>query len=157
MTAGPPKTDWWAMTDTRYIDPSRNNFEAFKALDRDRPIAMLNLVAFNAKADYPEGHALADKDLTGAEAYANYGRESGPIFERVGGTVIWSGQPEAMVIGPDDERWDAAFVALYPDAHAFLEMVSDPEYQKAVVHRQAAVATSRLLRTNPREAGKSFA
>ncbi len=145
------------MTDARYIDPSRTTFEAFKALDRDRPIAMLNLVAFNAKAAYPEGHALADKGLTGAEAYANYSRESGPVFERVGGTVIWSGQPEAMVIGPDDEHWDAAFVARYPDAHAFLEMVSDPDYRKAVVHRQAAVATSRLLRTRPREAGKSFA
>ncbi len=145
------------MTDARYIDPSRTTFEAFKALDRDRPIAMLNLVAFKAKAAYPEGHVLADKGLTGAEAYANYSRESGPVFERVGGTVIWSGQPEAMVIGPDGEHWDAAFVARYPDAHAFLEMVSDPDYRKAVVHRQAAVATSRLLRTSPREAGKSFA
>ena len=29
---------------TSYIDPDRDQFEAFKALDRDMPIEMLNLV-----------------------------------------------------------------------------------------------------------------
>ena len=40
---------------TAFIDPDRAQFEAFKALDRDHPIEMLNLVKFRAKAEYPAG------------------------------------------------------------------------------------------------------
>lgn len=145
------------MSEESYVDPSRANFEAFKALDRDQPIEMLNLIRYKDEADYPEDHELAGKGLSGAEAYRNYGRESGPVFRRVGGTVVWSGTPQAMVIGPEDGLWDAAFVARYPNAHAFLEMVTDADYRKAVVHRQAAVKTSRLIRHLPRDPGDGFA
>jgi uncharacterized protein (DUF1330 family) len=145
------------MTEDRYVDPSRAHFEAFKALDRDEPIAMLNLIRFLEKAAYPEGHDLAGKGLSGAEAYGLYGKESGPVFQRVGGTLLWSGEPQCMVIGPEDERWDAAFVAHYPAAHAFFEMIANPDYQKAVVHRQAAVETSRLIRHKPRDPSGGFA
>lgn len=137
------------MSDDRHIDPERAQFEAFKALPRDTPIHMLNLVCFKDKATYPAGHPLAGQDLTGAEAYANYGKDSGPVFQRVGGSIVWRGTMEAMLIGPDDEYWDAIFVAEYPNSGAFLEMVTDPVYREAVVHRQAAVETSRLIRTAP--------
>ncbi len=139
------------MTADQYVDPSRENFDAFKALPRDTPIHMLNLVRFREKAAYPDDHRLAGKGMTGAEAYAEYGRASGPVFARVGGTVVWRGRMEAMVIGPADEKWDAAFIARYPDAGAFLQMVTDPEYRLAVVNRQAAVLTSRLIRLSPQE------
>lgn len=136
------------MTD-KFIDPTRAQFDMFKALPRDAPIHMINLVRFLDKAAYPADHALAGKDLTGADAYANYGRESGPIFQRVGGSIVWRGRMQAMVIGPDDKQWDAMFIAAYPNSGAFMEMVTDPAYRLAVVHRQAAVATSRLIRCDP--------
>ena len=145
------------MTDTRYVDPSRTNFEVFKSLDRDEPVAMLNLVKYRKRAAYPEGHPMADKGLSGAEAYALYGEDSEPVFARVGGTVLWSGEPQSGLIGPEDEHWDAAFVALYPQASRFLEMITDPVYKLAVVHRQAAVETSRLIRHKPRDPGNGFA
>ena len=135
----------------RHIDPARDAFDAFKRLPRDRPIEMLNLVRFREHAEYPPDHAAAGEGLTGARAYRRYQRESGPVFARVGGAIIWSAEPELVLIGPREERWDAAFVARYPSAAAFLEMVADPDYRKAVVHRQAAVETSRLIRTSPRE------
>jgi uncharacterized protein (DUF1330 family) len=139
------------MTEKGFVDPARENFDAFKALPRDTPIHMLNLVRFRDRSDYPDGHPLAGKGLTGAQAYAEYGRTSGPVFARVGGTVVWRGRMEAMVIGPVDEKWDAAFIARYPDAAAFLQMVTDPEYKIAVVNRQAAVLTSRLIRFSPQD------
>jgi uncharacterized protein (DUF1330 family) len=144
------------MTDA-HIDPTRAQFEAFKNLPRDTPIEMLNLVAFNDQAAYPEAHPYHAKAMTGAEAYAAYGRESGPVFARLGGAIIWRGAMEAMLIGPEDERWDACFIARYPNAGAFLAMVTDPEYQKAVVHRQAAVRSSRLIRCAPSTGGDGFA
>ncbi len=130
-----------------HIDPTRAQFDAFKALDRDQPLDMLNLVALRQTATYPDDHPLAEKKLTGAEAYAHYGRESTPVLARVGGDITWRGRFDATLIGPDEEAWDIMFIAHYPSAHAFLAMVSDPEYQRAVVHRQAAVRTSRLIRS----------
>ncbi len=137
------------MTDGVYIDPSREAFDAFKTLPRDMPIHMLNLLTFRDLAAYPDGHSHAAKRLTGAQAYAEYGRESAPIFSRVGGSIVWRGHMEAMLIGPSDIYWETSFIASYPDAAAFLEMVTDPDYRIAVVHRQAAVLTSRLIRFAP--------
>ncbi|PHR19529.1 MAG: DUF1330 domain-containing protein [Sphingopyxis sp.] len=134
------------MAEDRYLDPTREAFDAFKALPRDVPIQMLNLLRFHESAHYPDDHPNAGKGWSGARAYREYGKTSGPIFERVGGTIIWRGQMECMVIGPDDKQWDSAFIARYPTSGAFMEMVTDPEYQKAVVNRQAAVLTSRLIR-----------
>jgi uncharacterized protein (DUF1330 family) len=145
------------MTEDLYVDPSRAHFEAFKALPRDMPINMLNLIRFKDVATYPDDHSHAGKALSGREAYAEYGRTSGPIFKRVGGSIIWRGTMEAMVIGPDDKQWDASFMARYPTAAAFLEMVTDADYRIAVVHRQSAVLTSRLIRFAPIEGSGEFA
>lgn len=137
---------------SNYIDPERDQFEAFKELPRDKPIMMLNLLRFRDKADYENG-----REATGAEAYAAYSKESGPIFRCVGGEIIWRGKPELMVIGPADKHWDMIFVARYPTAGAFLEMVTDPDYRIAVKHRQAAVLDSRLIRTSDSDEGDGFA
>jgi len=134
-----------------HVDPQREAFEAFKALPRDTPIEMLNLIRLRAEAAYPDG-----RKATGAEAYAAYARESGPIFTRLGGTQVWIGRPQVTLIGPADEAWDIAFIARYPDAGAFLAMVTDADYRRAVVHRQAAVADSRLIRMLPARAGARF-
>lgn len=125
-----------------YVNPERDQFEAFKALPRDVPILMLNLVRYRDEADYGDGPA----GISGAEAYRRYGKASAPIFSRVGGSIVWRGRPEVVLTGPSDEHWDAAFIARYPTAGAFLEMVTDAEYREAVKHRTAAVATSRLIR-----------
>jgi uncharacterized protein (DUF1330 family) len=136
----------------RHIDPERAAFDAFKALPRDRPIEMLNLLRFRAEAIYPADHPAAGDGLSGAAAYRRYGAASGPVFARVGGTILWSGRPECVLIGPADEAWDAVFIARYPSADAFLEMIADPVYRDAVTHRQAAVETSLLIRIRPHEA-----
>jgi uncharacterized protein (DUF1330 family) len=140
-----------------FIDPTRVAFDLFKALPRDEPIWMLNLVQFRALADYPAGHADAGQGLTGAQAYKIYGATSEPIFARVGGRVVWRGDMQLMLTGPEQEAWDSIFIAHYPSAGAFLAMVTDPDYKQAVKHRQAAVLTSRLVRCQQSNAGGGFA
>lgn len=139
-----------------FIDPTREQFDAFKGLERDQPVDMLNLVRLRDRAAYPHGHDLAAQGLSGAQAYARYGAESGPVFARLGGSIVWRGTFETLLIGPKDERWDHCFVARYPSAHAFLAMIADPAYRLAVVHRQAAVLSSRLIRTTPADTGAVF-
>ena len=141
---------------TGSIDPLRSQFDAFKALPRDEPIQMLNLIRLKKRADYPADHPDHGKDLTGLDAYRAYGRTTAPIFARLGGRQVWVGRPDVVVTGPEDERWDLAFIAEYPNAAAFLAMVTDPEYRQCVKHRQAAVEDSRLIRMAPMTPGEGF-
>jgi uncharacterized protein (DUF1330 family) len=136
---------------TSYVDPSRERFAAFRAGDRPGPIHMLNLVRFRVRAAYPDG-----REMSGADAYAAYGRDSRPVFERVGGLIVWRGRFELTLIGPEDEAWDECFIAAYPSVAAFVEMLRDPVYREAVRHRQAAVSTSRLIRLAPSDPGAGF-
>jgi uncharacterized protein (DUF1330 family) len=135
-----------------HVDPTREQFNAFKALPRDTPIMMLNLIKLKETATYPDGDTCS-----GADAYRRYGEHSGPIFRRLGGEIIWRGHQECMLTGPADKHWDIAFVAHYPNAGAFLAMVTDPEYQAIVVHRTVAVEDSRLIRFAPDPEGEGFA
>jgi len=134
-----------------FIDPTEAQFEVFKSLPRDYPILMLNLIRLNAQASYTDGTVC-----TGAKAYALYGKYAAPLFKGVGGEIIWRGRPETVLIGPSDEHWDLAFIARYPSAGAFMAMVSNPEYQAIVHHRQAAVADSRLIRLGEQDLGDTF-
>ncbi|MCW1932460.1 DUF1330 domain-containing protein [Pararhodobacter zhoushanensis] len=137
--------------DTEHTNPDRARFSLFKDLPRDQPIHMLNLVRLREQAVYDDG-----RQATGAEAYAAYARESGPIFQRLGGSILWSGKPELMLIGPQGDVWDKAFIAVYPTGQAFIDMIRDADYQKAAQHRTAAVRDSRLLRLSPGKAEAGF-
>jgi uncharacterized protein (DUF1330 family) len=134
-----------------HIDPTKEQFAEFKNLKREGPIHMLNLVRLRDRARYEDG-----REATGADAYRAYGRESAPVFHRVGGRQHWVGKFELTVIGPATERWDRVFIAEYPSFEAFVEMLRDPAYREAVKHRQAAVADSRLIRLEPLGPGERF-
>ena len=82
-----------------HIDPTKDVFAQFRSNDRPGPIHMLNLVRLRKEAAYPDG-----RKATGAEAYAAYDRESGPVF--LGGRIVWQGRFELMLIGLQEERWD---------------------------------------------------
>jgi uncharacterized protein (DUF1330 family) len=113
---------------------------------------MINLVRLHAQARYEDG-----RTATGAAAYAAYGRGAAPVLERLGGRIVWRGAMEFMLIGPESEQWDLCFIAEYPSVGAFVEMIKDPDYRAAMIHRQAAVRDSRLIRTAPLPFGESFA
>ena len=134
-----------------HVDPTRAQFEIFKALPRDTPILMLNLIRLRDQAAYADA-----RRASGLDAYTAYSRESEPIFSRVGGRIIWRGKPQQVLIGPADEQWHIAFIARYPHAAAFMEMVTDADYRVAVLHRQAAVDDSRLIRLGESGAGAGF-
>jgi uncharacterized protein (DUF1330 family) len=134
-----------------WVDPTKEQFKAMMTAGREGPIWMLNLIRLRKTAKYDDG-----REATGAEAYSAYARESEAFFKGVGGKIVWSGAPELLVIGPDDERWDLCFVAEYPSVSAFGDMLRNPGYQETVAHRRAAVTDSRLLRMKPGAPGKIF-
>lgn len=137
---------------TTYTNFSKDMWAAFKADARPGPLHMLNLIRLREEANYPDGRAAS-----GEEAYREYSRTSAPVFERLGGRIIWRGGFELTMIGPPNDVWDICFIAGYPSVAAFAEMLRDPVYQDAMAHRQAAVEDSRLIRLRARPAGTSFA
>ncbi|MFQ6547720.1 DUF1330 domain-containing protein [Aestuariibius sp. 2305UL40-4] len=131
---------------------SKETWEIFKTHQRPGSIQMLNLVRLRARAEYPDGRAS-----TGAEAYRAYSDLSAPVFQRLGGQIIWRGRHELTMVGPQSEVWDIAFIAAYPSVQSFLDMMRNETYRDAMRHRQAAVLDSRLVRFASGENALSFA
>ncbi len=133
-----------------FVNPSRENFDRFKALPRDKPMHLLNMIRFRDLAAYPEGHPCAALGWSGARAFAEYFRLVVPFIERLGGGIVWQGAFEGVITGPEQFEWDKVFVMGFPRADTFLALVSDPDYKAQVVdHRTAAVQDSRLVRYFP--------
>jgi uncharacterized protein (DUF1330 family) len=140
-----------------YVDPAREQFKAIFGLRLDQPVHMINLLRFRDFAAYRHSDPEAgEKPVAGAEAYRRYGTDAAPHFAEVGGKQLWIGAPELMLIGPQDERWHLAFVAYYPTAQAFVDMLRNPDYQRATRHRTAAIVDCRLIRCAGLEMGTGF-
>ncbi len=134
-----------------YTSFSGEGFNAFREIQDSRPLNMLNLVKVHKEVKYPNGEVVS-----GVEAYKRYGRLSFPIFENLGGKIIWRGEMLFPLIGPSEEKWDFCFIAEYPSAGAFVYMVKNSDYREAMKHRQLAVQDSRLIRMAPLSSGKNF-
>ncbi len=135
-----------------YVGFDRDTYKIFKSIKDSRPLHMLNLVKLKKEAIYPDGSIT-----TGLTAYIRYGKESEPVFRKLGGSIVWRGEMLIGLIGPAEEKWDICFIAQYPSVQSFINMQKDEAYQKAVVHRQLAVKTSRLIRMAPNKSGVNFA
>lgn len=137
------------MADDKHIEPWPGTITRFMELPLDDPIDMLNLVRFRAAAAYPAGHQRAGERLTGEQAFPLFVDESAPVMARHGGGKIWSATGEAALIGPPAEHWHLAYVARFGSARDFLLYLADHDYAPALVHRRAALETSRLIRMKP--------
>ncbi|HTT76121.1 MAG TPA: DUF1330 domain-containing protein [Candidatus Binataceae bacterium] len=101
------------------------------------PVVMLNLLKFRPLARDEEG--------TGAQAYARYGAAVVKLIEARGGKVLWSGRPEAVLIGGAADEWDAVALVQYPNPQTFLEMTASSEYQQIHRHREAGLERTVLI------------
>ena len=133
-----------------YVNPSRENFDRFKAQPRGAPMHLLNMIRYRELAAYPEGHPCAGLDWSGERAFAEYLHLVVPFIEKLGGGIVWQGTFDGVITGPEQFEWDKVFVMGFPRADTFLALVSDPDYKANVVdHRTAAVLDSRLVRYLP--------
>lgn len=128
------------------VNPTREALTLLRELPPDQPVVMLNLLHYREQAAYP-----ADAEATpcsGREAYKRYSRIAQKHVAAIGGELAWLGSVQAHLIAPAQERWDDVMLVRYPSVAAFLQMLADPEYQAATVHRTAALEDSRLIATS---------
>lgn len=125
--------------------------EALRALARHEDtgrVQMINLLKFRARAAYPAGHELAGAGGSGADAYGRYGVVAMQKVAERGGRLVLLLRPDQALIGSPGE-WDQVAILEYPSRAAFLDMLGDPEYQAAAVHRVAGLERTVLLATTP--------
>ena len=124
------------------------NDEALRALPDDTPVVMLNLMLFRERS--------LDGNGSGWDAYLRYSRLSIRLIKAQGGTIIWTGDAEAVALGvPQRHRWDYVALVRYPSRAAFLSMMQSPEYAEANVERQNGCADHAIVAL--RETYRKFA
>ena len=109
------------------------NDAALRALPDDVPVVMLNLMRFRERS--------RDGNGTGWDAYLRYSKLTIRLIKERGGTIIWTGDAEAVALGvPDANHWDYVALVRYPSRAAFLDMMRSPDYAAANVERENGCA-----------------
>jgi hypothetical protein len=129
-----------------YLEPSQESGRAFVTRDISGSVVMLNLLRFRAVADYSAAPKLAPASpISGEAAYRLYMAHTLPYLVRSGGELLYFGGGGQFLIGPKEERWDAAMLVRQSSAESFLAFASNLEYLAGMGHRTAALEDSRLL------------
>ena len=130
------------------VHPTKEQMEGFLEGDNEAPIAMINLLKFKEKAEYPDKR---ETNLTGREAYAIYGKEVVGHLEKVGGKPIFGSDVTRLMLGEVEDLWDQVAIAMYPNRKAMLKMISDPDYIESAQHRVAGLAGQLNIETKVRD------
>ena len=134
------------MTTQTYLEPTQESGREFFTRGISGSVAMLNLLRFRPIADYSTTPELAPASpISGEGAYRLYMKHTLPHLKASGGEVLFFGKGGAFLIGPSEERWDAAMLVRQSSVAAFLEFASNPDYLSGIGHRLAALEDSRLL------------
>jgi len=105
------------------------NDAALGAIPDDAPVTMLNLMRFRERS--------LDGNGSGWDAYLRYSQLSIKLIKARGGTIIWTGNAEAVALGvPKAHRWDYVALVRYPSRAAFLDMMHSAEYAVANAERE---------------------
>ena len=126
------------------VNPTQDQLRSLLTSDEDGPLQFVNLLSYRAEAQYPEGHELAGAGLSGAEAYGRYGAVALDHVARRGGSLVLYNDVLQVLIGRT-APWDQIAIMQYPSIDAFVDMIRDPDYQAALVHRDAGLAETALL------------
>ena len=129
---------------TNKVVPDAEQAAAFFSGAEDGPFVMVNLLKFKANAEYPDG---TDSHLTGAEAYARYGKAVRAHVEAVGGKTGYAGPVTGLLLGEVEELWDMIALAEYPSRAAMMAMIQSPKYQEIARHRSAGLQGQLNIRT----------
>ena len=117
------------------------NEPGLRALPDDGPVTMLNLMRFRERS--------LDGRGSGWDAYLRYSAHTIKLIKARGGTIIWTGNAEAVALGvPDRHRWDYVALVRYPSRASFLDMMKSPEYMAANVERENGCTDHAIIAVN---------
>jgi uncharacterized protein (DUF1330 family) len=118
------------------------NIRGLEALERDKPVVMVNLMRFRERS--------LDGDGSGWDAYLRYSALTVPMIKARGGTLLWTGNARAVALGDDaGNRWDYVALVYYPSVAAFVDMMTSADYErKSDPHRRNGCAAHVIIATS---------
>ncbi len=126
-----------------FIIPTEQTIEyAKKNHDDGKPLVQINLFSYNKNAKYKDSTL---NTISGRDAYKKYSDIDTKAVMKVGGKVLWWSRIRLTMIGPDKDKWDEVGVVWYPNMKKFLEMTEIDWYKTSFIHREAALADTRLI------------
>ncbi|HUB73207.1 MAG TPA: DUF1330 domain-containing protein [Solirubrobacteraceae bacterium] len=118
------------------VDPTGDDIRGLMEDDDGGPVVMLNLLRYSGEQ--------------GRESYRRYGEAAAAFLAKAGGRVLYAGECDAQLAGPDETpAWETLLLVEYPSRTAFVEMVTDPEYQKITPLRSQGLEAAVLHPTRP--------
>ncbi|MCG4756722.1 hypothetical protein, partial [Faecalibacillus intestinalis] len=81
--------------------------------------------------------------ISGETAYRLYMDHTLPYLKESGGEVLFYGKGGSFLVGPNNERWDAALLVRQSSVASFLAFASNQDYLSGIGHRLAALEDSR--------------
>jgi uncharacterized protein (DUF1330 family) len=118
------------------------NVEGLAALDRSKPVVMLNLMRFRERS--------LDGDGSGWDAYLRYSALTVPMIKARGGTLLWTGDAKAVALGAQQgNAWDYVALVYYPSVDAFTDMMTSADYEtRCDPHRRNGCAQHVIIATS---------
>lgn len=130
------------------VVPSNESIAALLSRPPSYAPTMVNFLAYMPDAKYADGRAS-----TGAAAYRRYGTVAMKTVYRTGGALMFYGKVLEIVqpakAGPSVGVWDDVAAMRYPNPSAILSMENVPEYHAALYHRDAGLARTIVIATQP--------
>lgn len=127
------------------MQPTGDQFRAFRDDPYDGPIAQVNLLKYRVRAQYPEGAAEHGADEPGSVAYRRYVDAFARAAAEVGGSCLLLGEVERYFIGNGD--WDGVLIMRFPNRAAFIATLNHADYGEMHRHRDAGLLCQDLVTT----------
>jgi hypothetical protein len=108
----------------------------------DGPVWMVNLMSYRALARYEDGN----EEVSGREADDRYAPVD--VLTDIGAEVVFVADVEDQLLG-DSPTWDRVAIVKYPTRRSFVDMQSRADFQDRHVHKEAGMAATIVLGTQP--------
>ncbi len=109
----------------------------------DGPVWMVNLMSYHEVAQYEDGN---DEGISGREADDRYAPID--VLTDIGAEVVFVADVEDQLLG-DSPKWDRIGIVKYPTRKSFIDMQSRPDFQEKHVHKEAGMAATIVMGTQP--------
>ncbi|HVK79216.1 MAG TPA: hypothetical protein VM915_01255 [Verrucomicrobiae bacterium] len=145
---GPVMRNVDALEFRKDIVPTNESIAALLSRPQDYAPTMVNFLAYAPAAKYADSRVS-----TGAAAYRRYGAVAMKTVYRTGGALMFYGKVLEIMrpakAGPSVGVWDDVAAMRYPNPSAILSMENVPEYHAALYHRDAGLARTIVIATQP--------
>jgi uncharacterized protein (DUF1330 family) len=118
------------------------NVRGLKQLEHQGPVVMVNLMRFRERS--------LDGDGSGWDAYLRYSALTLPMIKARGGTLLWTGDGQAVALGArEGHQWDYLALVYYPSVAAFIDMMTSADYEtRCDPHRTNGCAEHVIIATS---------